>query len=517
MKQKSQTVAFVHVNVIPMDEERVLKNYSVLVEEKRISAVGPADELEVPGGAKIIEGNGAYLMPGLADMHMHLTFDTDPRSLQFYLAHGVTTIRNFNATHEHFEWRDQVANGVLPGPTILTSGNGLYGVPTFLKRSVFMFRGLVIFGPVLLGVLMWLIIWLLANFTDLIPDFSQLDPYLLPSLAGLLVLGILVAWLRLIPLTAYIQLRYPFASVPETPAEARQMVRDQYAAGADFIKPYDWLSREIYFAIMDEAEKLGIYTCGHAVDAPEFVTLEEIVAAGQNEIAHADELMSYLFVDFDPTHDGWVEYEIDVNRIDDIAALMAANDVALTPTLITNETVLLGLEDIRFLQSPEYDIIRPELLEAWQSSGRLVDWQGQQAYRRSGWRPALMQLTKTMQDQGALLTLGTDVSVEGIIPGYSAHQELALLVEAGLTPFAALATGTRNAAQVAARMGADSKWGTITVGNRADLILVPHNPLEDVTHTQNRLGIMVRGQWFSQIDLDNIVNAYVSTYVAGKP
>lgn len=134
MKQKSQAVAFVHVNVIPMDEERVLKNYSVLVEGKRILAVGPADELEVPGGAKIIEGNGAYLMPGLADMHMHLTFDTDPRSLQFYLAHGVTTIRNFNATHEHFEWRDQVANGVLPGPTILTSGNGLYGVPTFLKK-----------------------------------------------------------------------------------------------------------------------------------------------------------------------------------------------------------------------------------------------------------------------------------------------------------------------------------------------------------------------------------------------
>ena len=91
-----------------------------------------------------------------------------------------------------------------------------------------------------------------------------------------------------------------------------------------------------------------------------------------------------------------------------------------------------------------------------------------------------------MQDQGAPHTWYR-CQCRSIIPGYSVHQELTLLVEAGLTPFAALATGTRNAAQVAARMGADNKWGTIVVDNRADLILMPHNPLENVTHTQNRI------------------------------
>jgi imidazolonepropionase-like amidohydrolase len=123
-----------------------------------------------------------------------------------------------------------------------------------------------------------------------------------------------------------------------------------------------------------------------------------------------------------------------------------------------------------------------------------------------------MALTKALHDHGALLNLGTDVSVEGLVPGYSAHQELPLLVEAGLTPFEALSTGTRNPAQTTARMGADGDWGTIVEGNRADLILLPHNPLEDVTHTQERLGVMVRGQWFTQAELDGLVDEFVATY-----
>ena len=123
-----------------------------------------------------------------------------------------------------------------------------------------------------------------------------------------------------------------------------------------------------------------------------------------------------------------------------------------------------------------------------------------------------MELTKALQDHGVLLNLGTDVSVEGIVPGYSAHLELPLMVEAGLTNFEALAAGTRNPALTTARMGADGDWGTVVVGNRADLILMPNNPLEDVTHTQDRLGVMVRGQWFTQAELDALVDEFVATY-----
>jgi hypothetical protein len=373
---------------------------------------------------------------------------------------------------------------------------------------------MVVLAPVVLGLLVWLLVWLSAKFTPFISNFNGIRRFFFPSVVGLLILGGLMALLKVIPLTAYIQMSYPFASVPESEAEARQMVRDQKAMGVNFIKPYDWESRDIFFAVMDEAEKQGIYTAGHIVDSPEYVSLEEMIAAGQDEAAHADEFMSYLFVDFDPLNDEWVEYEVDMSRIDGIAAMMADNGVALCPTLITNEIVLLGLEDIGILDSTEYSVVRPEKIEEWRTTGRLVNFAGQEEYRRTAWRPALMAITKAMNDHGALITTGSDVTVEGIIPGYSTHLELPLLVEAGLSNFDALAAGTRNAAQVAGRMGADSAWGTVAVGNRADLILLPNNPLEDVTNTQERLGVMIRGQWFAQAELDRLVDEFVSSYSA---
>ena len=83
----------------------------------------------------------------------------------------------------------------------------------------------------------------------------------------------------------------------------------------------------------------------------------------------------------------------------------------------------------------------------------------------------------------------------------------------GLRPvYEALAAGTRNAAHVAGRMGADSAWGTVVVGNRADLMLLSENPLEDVTNTQVRLGVMVQGQWFTQAELDAMVDEFIATY-----
>jgi len=77
LAQNPQTTAFVNVNVIPMDTERVLENQTVIVAGDRITAVGPVAEVTVPDGADIVAGNGAYLMPGLADMHVHLEFDDD--------------------------------------------------------------------------------------------------------------------------------------------------------------------------------------------------------------------------------------------------------------------------------------------------------------------------------------------------------------------------------------------------------------------------------------------------------
>jgi len=113
------TTALVDVTVLPLDRERVLPAQTVLVQGERIVAIGPASSLRAPAGARVIDGRGKYLMPGLADMHTHLVRRED---LLLYLALGVTTVRNMWGAPLHVEWRDRIARGRMLGPTIYTAG-----------------------------------------------------------------------------------------------------------------------------------------------------------------------------------------------------------------------------------------------------------------------------------------------------------------------------------------------------------------------------------------------------------
>ena len=133
-----ESIAFINVTVIPFDRERVLKDQTVVVRDGRIVTIGPASNTKVPAGALKIDGRGKYLMPGLADMHVHLypgagqPNDLASQQLQLFLANGVTTVRNMIGKPEHLQLRDRVAKGELLGPTIYTAGPPLLGntVPT---------------------------------------------------------------------------------------------------------------------------------------------------------------------------------------------------------------------------------------------------------------------------------------------------------------------------------------------------------------------------------------------------
>jgi cytosine/adenosine deaminase-related metal-dependent hydrolase len=118
----SQWVAFVHVNVVPMDRDQVLRDQTVIIHGDRIQAMGPAASTLVPKGARVINAQSQFLLPGLADMHVHLYF---PEELTLYVANGVTTVFNLNGRPAHLNWRKQTASGELLGPTIYSVG------PTF--------------------------------------------------------------------------------------------------------------------------------------------------------------------------------------------------------------------------------------------------------------------------------------------------------------------------------------------------------------------------------------------------
>jgi imidazolonepropionase-like amidohydrolase len=131
-----EDVAFVGVTVVPMTPgDSVLRDRTVLVRGGRIAAVGAVSEVEVPDDVRRIDGRGKYLMPGLADMHVHLEHFDDPALLALFVANGVTTVRNMDGRPKVLEWRRAAADGALLGPRIVTAGPILDGDPPLLDDN----------------------------------------------------------------------------------------------------------------------------------------------------------------------------------------------------------------------------------------------------------------------------------------------------------------------------------------------------------------------------------------------
>ena len=495
--------AFVDVNVIPMDTETVLLGYTVVVDGGEIAAVGPSADVDIPSGAVVIDASDAYLMPGLADMHVHLNLDPNPDFMRLFLAEGVTTIRNLNALPDHLEWRDQVLRGERIGPTIYTSGPVIVGPPD--ATMIWAFRLLIIAGPLALGAGVWILLWLLQRLRGSKRDTAPMRRAVLPGALVLVAVGSVLLGLKIIPLNAYASLQYPFAYFPDTEERARAEVRRQVDAGYDLIKVYDWMTRDQYLGAIDEARIQGIYVIGHldhGIEAP--------LAAGLRESAHVDEFLDeHLMEEISPQAFRPVPVDKDlipqsVDSVVEYDALVVSN---MATDVITYEYLEEGPD---YFERPEYSRIRPQTIRIW-LSGRMVNWQGQQDWRRDTLQPFYEQMTQALHAAGVPILTGTDTGVDGSLPEHI-HRELGLLVEAGLSPYEALRAATGNARLSVNRMGVADAFGEVAVGQRADLVLLASNPMEDVSATRQRLGVMSRGRWYPQDELDRLVAEVVASY-----
>lgn len=130
--QEPAPLAFEHVAVVPMDREIVLDDHTVIVRDGRIAALGPAVEVAVPSDARRIDGRGRFLMPGLADMHVHVWDEND---LYLFVANGVTTVRNMFGAPLHLDWRARIERRELVGPRIYTAGPIIDGKPAVWPGS----------------------------------------------------------------------------------------------------------------------------------------------------------------------------------------------------------------------------------------------------------------------------------------------------------------------------------------------------------------------------------------------
>ena len=129
--QQPAAYAFTNVTVVPMDRERLLPRQTVVVRGGRIAAMGAAGRVAVPRGARVIDGRGRYLMPGLAEMHAHIPPANDRQAIAdvlfLYAANGVTFARGMLGAPHHLELRAQAARGEIVSPRIYTCGPSLNG------------------------------------------------------------------------------------------------------------------------------------------------------------------------------------------------------------------------------------------------------------------------------------------------------------------------------------------------------------------------------------------------------
>jgi hypothetical protein len=290
-----------------------------------------------------------------------------------------------------------------------------------------------------------------------------------------------------------------------TPLAGREMVAEQQRAGYDFLKIHPGLDPERFAAIADEARARGITFGGHVSDQ---VGVWRALDAGQATIDHLDSYMSALL---DPDSDevgrpsmffGWnLAAGVDESRIPQLVERTRDAGVWNVPTESLIQHVLAAEPDTTELAArAEMRYVPAAMVAQWSATRR--NMMANAAYDADLVRRFIAirgRLIKALHDGGAGLLLGSDAPQIFNVPGFSIHHELRMLVEAGLTPYEALVTGTRN---VATFLDEDASFGVIAEGMRADLVLVERNPLVDIGHMREIAGVAVNGRWLSRAEID---------------
>jgi imidazolonepropionase-like amidohydrolase len=454
---QTKPLVFNRVTVIDMVDAKPKTNMTVIVEGNRITSIGRSNRIRAPKNAQVIDAAGKFLIPGFWDMHVHaLHKERFDYFFQLFIANGVTGIRDTGTTEAGFailpQLRKEIAGGKRTGPRIIAAGRILDGArPAVPENSI------------------------------------------------------------------------PFSS--ET--EARQAVRFLKQSGADFIKVYDGIPRHSYFAIIDEAKKKTIPVAGHI---PQEVTSFEASDAGQKSFEHLGNILRSCSnlepKKIDERANAAVKPSNKVNDFSVIPARIAARTkIALetydeqkcrslfetlaknrtwqVPTLATKRPLSL-IDDGTFFNDVRMKYITARDLEDWKPENnfflkyRTPEFieQKKNLYQKE------LELTGAMHKAGVPFMTGTDVPGAYTYPGFSLHDELALLVQAGFTPFEALQAATVNPAEY---LNLSDKLGTIEKGKLADLILLDANPLDRIDNTKRIAAVVFNGRYLSKEARENML------------
>jgi imidazolonepropionase-like amidohydrolase len=387
----NRALAIRNVTVIDCTGAAAKPGMTVVVRDGRIVQVGLAKDVAVPRQAQVVDATGKFLIPGLWDMHGHLT-DAGEGALAQLIENGVTGVRDIGGDLELVKrYRSEIEQGKRIGPHIVMAGPLLDG-PTEAKWHI----------------------------------------------------------------------------VAKNEAEAREQVRSIKQGGADFLKIHMNLSREAFFAAVDEAKKQGLPVAAHL---PRALSMAEASDAGANSLEHVEMLVQSALVQQDKA----TKALTDKQRLDAaFDTLSGEQGAALWARLVKNGTyyvpTLVAYERGFVLWSN-----KPEAL----MKRRPLHWQQ-------------IDLVGAMHHAGVKVMAGSDFSDWAVVPGVDLHNELALLVEAGFSPMEALQAATSLPAEY---LGKTAEFGTVERGKAADLVLLDADPLENISHTRKIRGVVVGGNY----------------------
>jgi hypothetical protein len=451
------SLVFTHVTVIDATGAPARRDMTVVVSGERISKIGRTGKVKVPEDSQVVDAAGKFLIPGLWDMHAHTLVKETFFAL--YLANGVTGIRDmYNPLAQFAEWRREILEGKILGPRIVASHTIVDG-----PRPV----------------------WPLS-----IPAGNE--------------------------------------------AEGRAAVISLKRRGADFVKVYSLLPREAYFAIADEAKKQGMTFAGHV---PLAVSAGEASDAGQKSIEHLTGVLTACSAREDEIRAATLkafagggslllesffksEFEAldsyDERKARALFSRFVKNETWHVPTL----TVLRAFwyfDDPATAADPRLRYIPPAVRQA-------LGWNKRDAFGFKERTPEMvadgrklfqrqLRLVGAMHKAGVRLMAGTDTPNPFVFPGFSLHDELELLVEAGLKPMEALQAATRNPAEY---LGQLSSLGTVEKGKLADLVLLEANPLERIANTKRIAAVVVNGKLLTKAQLTEMLAGVERAAAAGR-
>jgi hypothetical protein len=423
-----------HVTVVNVVTGAQLKDQTVRIQGSRIASVTPTQESDA-AAPDCVDAHGAYLIPGLWDMHVHVH---DTGELPLYIANGVTGIRIMSGERDTAALRGELSREV-PSPEIYLASAIVDGSP-----------------PV-----------------------------------------------------------WPGSIVVKKQDDARRTVDEIKAGGADFIKVYSRVPRDAYFALAEEAKQQHIPFEGHVPDA---ITAQEASGAGQRSMEHLqgigiacssqqEKLMGALNrVEFFRQRlviEADAYRSLDQAKCQALFAKLRQNETWQVPTL-TVRRVWGRLDDSKFTSDVRLAYIDRRSRDRWEEriQPQLRRWTNREFQLARDIFAMDEHVLGAMFRAGVPLMAGTDAMNPYCFPGFSLHDELALMVEAGLTPLGALQAATVNPAKF---MGKSAELGTVEAGKIANLVLLRADPLQDIHNTSKIQAVLLEGQYFDEAALAHLL------------